>query len=396
MKELLYYQDVMLREFDATIVGKGTDEVGRHYVVLSNTAFYPTGGGQPHDTGTLDAIEVVDVEKINDEIRHYIQGDLSTLEGVVHGKLNWARRFDHMQQHAGQHILTAAFVELFNAQTVSFHLGSEHVTIDIATDTLTEQQLAAAEARANDIILENRPIQTTWITENELANYNLRKEVAVTGDIRLVIIPDFDYNGCGGTHPVSTGQVSAIKILGTEKMKGNVRVSFVCGQRVLSELAMRKKVLADVARQLSVPEVEAATALSKILVSQKNNERALAAAKEELLAYEAKALVAGSENVVAAAFNQRTMQELQKIARIIVIDNPDVTALLASENEGKLQFVAAKGKNVAKSMKVIAEKVLPLINGKGGGSDQMVQGGGECTISKEELLDVLQNAESHY
>ena len=396
MKELLYYQDVMLREFDATIVSKGTDEVGRHYVVLSNTAFYPTGGGQPHDTGTLDAIEVLDVEKINDEIRHYIQGDLSTLDGVVHGKLNWARRFDHMQQHAGQHILTAAFVELFNVQTVSFHLGSEHVTIDIATDTLTEQQLAAAEARANDIILENRPIQTTWIIENELANYNLRKEVAVTGDIRLVIIPDFDYNGCGGTHPVSTGQVSAIKILGTEKMKGNVRVSFVCGQRVLSELAMRKKVLADVARQLSVPEVEAATALSKILVSQKNTEKALAAAKEELLAYEAKALVAGSENVVAAAFNQRTMQDLQKIARIIVIDNPDVTALLASENEGKLQFVAAKGKNVAKSMKVIAEKVLPLINGKGGGSDQMVQGGGECTISKEELLNVLQNAESHY
>lgn len=396
MKELLYYQDVLLREFDATVVSKGTDEVGRHYVVLSNTAFYPTGGGQPHDTGTLDAIEVLDVEKINDEIRHYIQGDLSTLDGVVHGKLNWARRFDHMQQHAGQHILTAAFVELFNAQTVSFHLGSEHVTIDIATDTLTEQQLAAAEARANDIILENRPIQTTWITENELANYNLRKEVAVTGDIRLVIIPDFDYNGCGGTHPVSTGQVSAIKILGTEKMKGNVRVSFVCGQRVLSELAMRKKVLADVARQLSVPEVEAATVLSKILVSQKNTEKALAAAKEELLAYEAKALVAGNEDVVAAAFNQRTMQELQKIARIIVIDNPDVTALLASENEGKLQFVAAKGKNVAKSMKVIAEKVLPLINGKGGGSDQMVQGGGECTISKEKLLEVLQNAESHY
>lgn len=241
MKELLYYQDVMLQEFDATIIGKGTDESGRHYVVLSNTAFYPTGGGQPHDTGTLNALEVIDVEKVDDEIRHYIQGDLSTLDGVVHGKLNWPRRFDHMQQHAGQHILTAAFVELFNAQTVSFHLGSEQVTIDLAVDTISEQQLAAAEARANDIILENRPIQTIWVTEQELGNYNLRKEVAMTGDIRLVIIPNFDYNGCGGTHPTSTGQVSTIKILGTEKMKGNVRVSFVCGQRVLTELGMRKK-----------------------------------------------------------------------------------------------------------------------------------------------------------
>ncbi len=391
LKNLLYYQDVMLREFDAHIVSKEIDELGRHYVVLSNTAFYPTGGGQPHDTGTLNGIDVIDVEKNGEEIRHYMQGDISELKGIVHGTLNWSRRFDHMQQHAGQHILTAAFVELFDAQTVSFHLGSEHVTIDIAVDTLTEQQLAAAEARANEVILENRPIETTWITENELVHYHLRKEVAVAGDIRLVIIPNYDYNGCGGTHPTSTGQVNAIKILGTEKMKGNVRVSFVCGQRVLHELAMRKKVLGDVARQLSVPEVEAATALTKILSAQKHTERALVAAKEELLTYEAKALVSNSGNLVTAAFQQRTMQELQKLARTIVSEHDDMITLLVSESEGKLQFVAARGKNVSKSMKAIAEKALPLINGKGGGSDQMVQGGGECIISKEELLEAIQN-----
>ncbi|MFA1740309.1 alanyl-tRNA editing protein [Lysinibacillus fusiformis] len=391
MKDLLYYQDVMLREFDAHIVSKKTDESGRHYVVLSNTAFYPTGGGQPHDTGTLNGIEVIGVEKIGEEIRHYMQVNVSELEGIVHGALNWPRRFDHMQQHAGQHILTAAFVELFDAQTVSFHLGSEHVTIDIAVDTLTEQQLTAAEIRANEIILENRPIETTWITENELSDFNLRKEVAVTGDIRLVIIPDYDYNGCGGTHPTSTGQVNAIKILGTEKMKGNVRVSFVCGQRVLNELAMRKKVLGDVARQLSVPEVEAATALAKILSAQKNTEKALVTAKEELLTYEAKALVSSSSGLVAAAFQQRTMQDLQKLARTIVSEQEDMVTLLVSESEGKLQFVAARGKHVSKSMKAIAEKALPLINGKGGGSDQMVQGGGECIISKEDLLEAMQN-----
>ncbi|WP_291753764.1 alanyl-tRNA editing protein [Lysinibacillus sp. UBA5990] len=391
MKDLLYYQDVMLREFDAHIISKETDEFGRHYVVLSNTAFYPTGGGQPHDTGTLNGIEVIDVEKVGEEIRHYMQGHALELEGFVHGTLNWPRRFDHMQQHAGQHILTAAFVELFDAQTVSFHLGSEHVTIDIAVDTLTEQQLIAAEIRANEIILENRPIETTWITENELSDFNLRKEVAVTGDIRLVIIPDYDYNGCGGTHPTSTGQVNAIKILGTEKMKGNVRVSFVCGQRVLNELAMRKRVLGDVARQLSVPEVDAATALAKILSAQKHTEKALVAAKEELLTYEAKALVSSSSGLVAAAFQQRTMQDLQKLARTIVSEQEDMVTLLVSESEGKLQFVAARGKHVSKSMKAIAEKALPLINGKGGGSDQMVQGGGECIISKEDLLEAMQN-----
>ncbi|MGE7674953.1 alanyl-tRNA editing protein [Lysinibacillus sp. NPDC094403] len=390
MKELLYYQDVMLREFDATIVDKGTDIDGRNYVVLSNTAFYPTGGGQPHDTGTLNDIEVINVEKIDDEIRHYIQDDSSLLTGEVHGQLNWQRRFDHMQQHAGQHILTAAFVELFDAPTVSFHLGSEQVTIDIAVDTLTEEQLVAAEARANEIILENRPIETKWITEKELENYSLRKEVAVTGDIRLVIIPDFDYNGCGGTHPTSTGQVSAIKILGTEKMKGNIRVSFVCGHRVLAELAMRKKVLADVARQLSVPEEEAATALAKVLTTQKNTEKALVAAKEELLNYEAKALVSSKERIITAAFTQRSMQELQKLARTVVAEQADAVVLLVSENEDKLQFVAARGAKVEKSMKGIAAKALPLVNGKGGGSDQMVQGGGERIISTEELFEAMQ------
>lgn len=390
LKELLYYQDVMLREFDATVISKGTDENGRNFIVLSNTAFYPTGGGQPHDTGTINGIEVIDVEKVGDEIRHYIQGDASILTGDVQGQINWQRRFDHMQQHAGQHILTAAFVELFNIQTVSFHLGSEQVTIDLAVDTISEEQLIEAEALANDIILENRPIETKWITENELENYNLRKDVAVTGDIRLVIIPNFDYNGCGGTHPTSTGQVSAIKILGTEKMKGNIRVSFVCGQRVLKELAMRKKVLADVARQLSVPEVEASAALVKVLSAQKNTEKALVHAKEELLQFEAKALISTYNHMVAAAFSQRTMQELQKLARMIVTERADAIVLLVTENEGKLQFVAAKGPATERSMKDIAAKALPLINGKGGGNDQMVQGGGEHLISKEQLLKAMQ------
>ena len=395
MKEYLYYQDPMLREFDALVIRTGVEDDGRKYVVLSNTAFYPTGGGQPHDTGTLNDLPVMDVEKIDNEIRHYIEGDLSCLPNQVHGKLNWQRRFDHMQQHAGQHILTAAFVELFNAPTVSFHLGSEHVTIDVATDTLTDEQLLAAETRANDIILENRPIYTKWIKEEELSAYSLRKEVAVTGDIRLVIIPDYDYNGCGGIHPTSTGQVSALKILGTEKMKGNIRVSFVCGRRVLTELAMRKTVLSDVARQLSVPEKEAADALAKIMTTQKTTEKELAQVKDELLTFEAKALASSDHSVLSAHFHGRSMQELQKLARFTIAERPDAILLLTSKNEEKLQFVASRGAQVETSMKSLATKVLPLINGKGGGSDQMVQGGGECTQSAEQLLIALQDALQH-
>jgi alanyl-tRNA synthetase len=173
-------------------------------------------------------------------------------------------------------------------------------------------------------------------------------------------------------------------------MKGNIRVFFVCGHRVLAELAMRKKVLADVARQLSVPEVEASTALTKILTTQKSTEKALVTAKEELLNYEAKALVSSKKSIITAAFTQRTMQELQKLARTVVAEQTDAIALLVSENEDKLQFVAARGAKVEKSMKDIAAKVLPLVNGKGGGSNQMVQGGGERLISTEQLLEAMQ------
>ena len=385
MRDLYYYQDSMIKEFEADVVSKGKDEIGS-YVVLSNTAFYPTGGGQPHDTGLLNEVEVVNVEKVADEIRHYV-ADTSTLNGTVYGKLNWTRRFDHMQQHTGQHILTAAFVELFDLPTVSFHLGTDLVSIDLATASVTDEQLAAAQARANEIILENRPIETKWVSKDELSEYNLRKEVKVDEDIRLVIIPDYDYNGCGGTHPYSTGAVQAIKIMETEKMKSNIRVHFVCGGRVLQELAMRKNVLTDVARQLSVPEVEAASALTKVMTNAKLTDKALTDAQDALLQFEANELA--KNNIIAKTYKDRSIQQLQKLAKMITSTNADATVYLVADNGDKLQFVAVKGSNVTVSMKEVAAAVLPLVNGKGGGNDVMIQGGGEKLISAEQLLETM-------
>ncbi|MDN4494678.1 alanyl-tRNA editing protein [Ureibacillus aquaedulcis] len=389
MRELLYYQDVMMQQFTAQVVRKGKEDM-RPYVVLSNTAFYPTGGGQPHDTGKISHFAVVDVEKVDDEIRHYIDGNIDALEDEVRGHIDWARRFDHMQQHCGQHILTAAFVELFDIPTVSFHLGTELVTIDIATAQITNEQLAQVEKRANEIILENRPIETKWISKEELSSYPLRKDVSVDEDIRLVIIPHYDYNGCGGTHPTSTGQVSSIKIMGTEKMKNNIRVSFVCGNRVLQQLAMRKSVLSDVARQLSVPEESAAEALRKVFNDTKATEKALEDAKNQLLEYEAKGLIAASrEGVVGASFENRSVQALQKLGRAVVSQLDEGICLLVAENEDKIQFIAARGSQVNKSMKEISGAILPLINGKGGGNDAFVQGGGEKHLSAAELLEEM-------
>lgn len=387
MRNLLYYKDAMTREFTADVIRTAVDVDGRAFIVLSNTAFYPTGGGQPHDTGWIQDIEIIDVEKVDDEIRHYTKADVSTLAGEVSGNLNWARRFDHMQQHTGQHILTAAFVELFDLPTVSFHLGSELVTIDLNVSDVTDEQLAVAEKRANDIILENRPIETKWITADELATYNLRKDVAVEEDIRLVIIPDYDYNGCGGIHPTSTGQVSLLKIMGTEKMKKNIRIHFVCGQRVLAQLAMRKNVLTDVARQLSVPEEQSADALRKFATTAKTADKSLAEAQDKLLEFEAKELA--TQNVAVAVYENRSIQQLQKLGRFITQTNVDAVALLVADNDDKLQFIAARGANVELSMKTISSAVLPLVNGKGGGNDALVQGGGEKLIPAEQLLEAM-------
>lgn len=394
MRELLYYQDVMMQQFNAQVVRTGNVDT-RSYVVLSNTAFYPTGGGQPHDTGMINDCPVVDVERVDDEIRHFVEGNIDALEGEVTGHIDWERRFDHMQQHCGQHILTAALVDLFNFPTVSFHLGTELVTIDIATDQISDEQLAQAEKRANEIILENRPIETKWLSKEELSSYPLRKDVSVEEDIRLVIIPEYDYNGCGGTHPTSTGQVNGLKIMGTEKMKSNTRISFVCGNRVLHQLAMRKAVLSDVARQLSVPEHSAAEALRKMFIDAKATEKALEDAQNQLLEYEAMELVEKSENgIVGASFENRTVQALQKLGRTVVSQMEDGICLLVANNDDKLQFIAARGNQVEKSMKVISGAILPLINGKGGGSDAFVQGGGEKRLSAVELLDEMRNLAS--
>lgn len=386
LKNLYYYQDSMLSEFRANVVQTGTVE-NRNYVVLDNTAFYPTGGGQPHDTGWINDIEIIDVEKVNEDIRHYTLADVTSLKGEINGKLNWTRRFDHMQQHAGQHILTAAFVELFDIATVSFHLGTALVTIDLNTTDVTAEQLEAVENRANEIILENRPIETKWVDKEGLAEYNLRKEVTVDEDIRLVIIPEYDYNGCGGTHPNSTGQVGLIKILATEKMKQQIRIHFVCGQRVLQQLAMRKHVLSDVARQLSVPEEIAADALRNFAQTAKANDKALGEAQDALLVFEARELA--KDAIAANVFSNRSIQQLQKLARFITQENPDAIALLVAENDKKLQFVASRGANITHSMKDISSVILPLINGKGGGNDALVQGGGEKTLTAGRLLDEM-------
>lgn len=389
LKDRHYYEDVYRTTFTAKLMKNGIDENDRPYVVLDNTAFYPTGGGQPHDTGTLNGIEVMDVEEVDGEILHFLakEGELpSNVEGVI----NWERRFDHMQQHAGQHILTAAFVELFGIQTISFHLGREMVTIDLDVSEVTDSQLAAAEKRANEIILQNRPIETKWVSYEETAQYPLRKQLAVEDEIRLVIIPDFDYNGCGGTHPASTGEIGLLKILSTEKQKKKIRVHFVCGNRVLQQLHRKNEELSEASKLLSAPESGVTAAIEKLIATNQNLEKALEEKKDALLSFEANELLSEKTNgIVRAAFYNRTVQELQKLSRLLVALDEETIVVLTAENEERLQFVAARGAASDANMKAVASSILPKLNGKGGGNEAFVQGGGERTMGGEQLADLI-------
>ncbi|WP_409253949.1 alanyl-tRNA editing protein [Bacillus sp. SCS-153A] len=395
MKEKLYYEDAYLREFKTKLISQQKSEDGRWFVQLEETAFYPTGGGQPFDTGTLNNSRVTEVEEVEEFIRHYIDRPLEGTNEII-GSIDWTRRFDHMQQHAGQHILSASFSECLGYETVSFHLGKETCTIDLDTSSLTEEETIKAETLANEVILQNRPIHTKWITKEEVDQYPLRKKPSVEEDIRLVFIPEFDYNGCGGTHPGSTGEVGMIKILDWEKQKKNTRVTFVCGQRVAVQLHKKNTILKELTGILNAPPSEMAAAVRTLIENGNKNEKLLEEARDTILIYEAEDLINSSVKisgvkVVSKVLQRRSMGDMQKLARTMLQKN-DVVVLLVSENGDKLQYVLGSGLSCNQDMKELIKVALELTNGKGGGNATMAQGGGRALITGEELLDRLVEA----
>ncbi|WP_421384909.1 alanyl-tRNA editing protein [Bacillus salacetis] len=392
MKEKLYYRNPYIREFKTQLISQQQSNDGRWFASLKETAFYPTGGGQPYDTGILNNSNVTEVEEVDGCIRHYIDKPLDETNEIT-GKLDWERRFDHMQQHSGQHILSASFSERLGYETVSFHLGKETCTIDINTPELSEAEALKAEELANEVILQNRPIHTKWITKTEAEKYPLRKKLSVEDDIRLVIIPEFDYNGCGGTHPGSTGEVGMIKILEWEKQRKNTRVTFVCGNRVTSQLHKKNAILRELTGALNAPPSEMHSAVMTLIENNKKNEKLLDEARETILKYEAENLAESVREikgipVVKNVLQNRSMADLQKMARSILQQN-EAVVLLVSENGDKLQFVFGAAPSCNANMKELMAYALELTGGKGGGNPAMAQGGGSAHIKGEELLEHL-------
>lgn len=370
LEQKLYYTDAYKKDFTTKVIKQDYDKDGNLYVVLNETAFYPTGGGQPHDTGTLNGIAVLDVEEVNDEIRHFITEQLHTEE--VEGKINWERRFDHMQQHAAQHILSAAFWDHFNIPTIGFHLGKETVTIDLETENLHAETVEEAVQIANKIVFENHPIRTLWMNLEEAKTLPLRKEPTMTENIRVVIIENFDYNGCGGTHPKRTGEVGPIQVLGWERNKGGIRLTFIAGWRTLKLMGQQQQIIKDVSKQLNSSEIDIPTKVAQLLTSQKENEKAIQTMNEKLLYAEANELLQQPAEIhasilISQVFTNRSMQEIAKLSAIITEQQEHAITYFVIQNEDKLQCILACGKSITLDMNALLKEALPTIDGKGGG-----------------------------
>ena len=375
--ERLYYMDSYLVEFDA-VVRDSVQENDRWKVTLDRTAFYPTSGGQPHDTGTLGEANVVDVvEQEDGSVAHIVDRALEK-NSRIRGHVEWGRRFDHMQQHTGQHLLSAALEREAGAKTVSFHLGTTASTIDLDKEVAPED-LARAEDAANTVVWENREVCVKFVTANEAAKLPLRKEPARSGDIRILEIKDYDMSACGGTHVSRTGAIGVILMTGVERFKGGQRVEFVCGSRALRAFRRMKAAVNGSVRLLSVLPDELPSAIEKMLAAGRGQQKSQETLQLRLAEHEASRLRAaaeqmGSVRVVSAVVSGWDAGGLKRLASAIA-DAPSMMVVLVTD-ESPVLAVTARSKDLTLDVGVILAKLLERFGGKGGGKGAMAQGGG--------------------
>jgi len=394
MTKRLYYHDATQREFDARILEQRETERGVS-VRLDQTAFYPTSGGQPYDTGTLNGIPILDVWDNNrGEIWHLLNQPIPQLD--VHGTIDWPRRFDHTQQHTGQHLLSAAFINVRDAMTIGFHLGNTSSTIDLDIAKISWQDAARVENEANRIIFENRAVTVKIVTAEELHNIPLRKAPQVTGKIRVVWVQDYDASACGGTHVSHTGTVGLVKITGIERYKGGTRVAFLCGQRALEDYTRALTILRSASQMLTVGQAELVDAITRLQNAAKNTRRALNKAEATLMTFEAERLWAATPETeglrrIVAHWEDRSFANIR--ASATQLRNRPRTLLFLAVTEAKgVRLICARSDDIPHiNAADLLRTAASALGGRGGGSPTLAQGGAPPHPA-EAILQVLHQA----
>ncbi|MCR4395793.1 MAG: alanyl-tRNA editing protein [Candidatus Saccharicenans sp.] len=368
--EKLYFQDAYLQEFTARVLAREIRE-GFPVVVLDRTAFYPESGGQPHDLGWLNEVRVIRVEEENGLILHFLETELAGLE--VRGRIDWPRRFDHMQQHTGQHILSQAFYELTRGETLSFHLGQEESTVEIGLPAIKDETLTRVEELANRVVFSDLEVKTYFLPEDELSSIPLRKPPKKAGLIRVVEVNGFDYSACGGTHCRRTGEVGLIKILKQEKIRGNVRFSFVCGFRAWQEFENRRHWLQQAARLFSAEEAEVPACAEKSLAELKSLKKKQKKLEERLSFFEAREILSrSSSKIISGLYPDRSPEEIKFLA-LNLVHQAELLVVLAAHRDQYFHLVLAASAGLKVDVREVISVLQPEIEFKGGGSPTLVE-----------------------
>lgn len=392
--EKLYYEDQYIREFVAELV-EVKEDCGNFLVVLDRTAFFPGGGGQFSDRGTIDGHEVIDVYE-KDGIVYHVTKTKPIKIHRLKCEIDWERRVDGMSQHFAQHLLSGCFYTLFNANTKSIHIGDLISTIDIE-GILTEEQIREAEIFANKKIAENIKVEFLTPSKKELKKLKLRRDLPTTNEeIRVVKIGDLDLNACCGVHLGSTIELRHIKLKRFEKNKGNTRIEYIAGTRAIDDAISKDNFARSICKYLSSSESEAINGIKNINEKLKNALEQKRKFEDEIAMYQMKEMVAAAENinglsVIEKVYDAEDVKYVNKVATKLT-ESDDIVTFMAIKNEGRINFIFAASKNI-KNINVgnILRDAITLIDGKGGGSAYLAQGAGKDNGNLESALSYAKN-----
>ncbi|MFW5980043.1 MAG: alanyl-tRNA editing protein [Halanaerobiales bacterium] len=384
MTKKLYYTDSFLKKFTANIYSH-YEENGEYHLRLDRTAFYPEGGGQPADKGYIGKSRVNYVYEDGGELYHVVDS-LPKKKNNLECQIDWERRFDLMQQHTGQHLLSAVLEKLYRGQTVGFHLGENRVTID--TDVgLTREALHHIETEVNDIIYQNKMVQVEYPDSQELDNMDLRKEPDVEGNIRIIKIEGTDISPCGGTHLKTTGQIGIISVVESENYKGGTRISFLCGRRALLDYRFKNDITAEIRDVLSVKNEDIIPEMTRVREELADKEKKIEYLNDELLDYKINDYRNKAEKIKDYRIITKILTEENynntKIMANKLTDQENNIIIFGQKDSDTARIILAKSENIDKmNMNKLIKEVMQELDGNGGGHEYFAQGG----FSKMEQL----------
>ncbi|TVQ40097.1 MAG: alanyl-tRNA editing protein [Spirochaetaceae bacterium] len=396
MTHKLYYDDPMKREFDAVVVQ--TEQAPEHAdVVLDRTCFYPEGGGQPADRGAVDGIRVLDVRKRGESIIHRLQRAPDST--TVHGAIDWNHRFDFMQQHTGQHIISASMVHIGGYNTVAVHQGERYTTIECDVAEIPDDRLAAIEDLANETVGRNLDIRAFSASQSQISVLQLRREPKVSGTVRIVEIDGFDRVACGGVHTLTSGQVGIIKLVGSERIRGNLRTLWKIGRRALDDYREKTEIVNALVDRLSARQhelIERADRLDQALKQAQYNERSIAARLCSVLAGQLHnaAVQHGALRIVTHRFEGQTPDLFRGVLEAVIVE-PGTCACLVNVEPQRVYWIIGCSADLSLDFDAARDRLLPIISARGGGRASIWQGIGTEPLQATRFLHAFEE-NAHY